>query len=591
MSAHLRDYQEDALFCIDQAWETRRSTLAVIATGLGKTVIFAEVIKRRQPGRSIVIAHREELIAQAKHKIEHFAGLDCEIEMADQMASTSLFSRMPVVVATVQTLVSGRKKRRMERFNPMDFTTLIIDEAHHGPAETYKQVIAHFSQNPNLKILGVTATPDRADQLAMGEIFDVVAFTFDILEGIKAGYLVPIDQQLVTIAGLDFSHVKTTAGDLNGAELAAIMEAEQNLQGLCSATLDIIGARQTIVFTASVKHAEMACNIFNRHKEGIADWVCGETEKEKRRKTMKAVMDGKTQILVNCGITTEGFDCPGIEVIVMGRPTKSRALFTQMAGRGTRPLPGIVDGIETPEARCAAIAASRKKSCLLVDFVGVSGKHKLMTGLDILGGKFSDEVKAKAQKTLEEDGSPKGIRESLQEAERELIRIAEEKRRAEEARKAKLVAKAKFTKKTVNPFDLFDIAPALVGDKRDGRTLSRKQREILINQGVNPDELPFVHAKQLLDEHFRRKTAGLCTVKAWKCLEKFGYDAKEMPASEAGYLIGKLKENGWRPTGIPQAVKAPTFEPVAPYSEPSGDYSGSQGEPEEIHAGSDELPW
>jgi superfamily II DNA or RNA helicase len=555
----LRDYQNHGADLIEEAWNVHGSTMVVMPTGTGKTVLFAEIIRRRSGKRTIVVAHREELIFQAKDKIEKWAGLDCEIEMGDLIASANLFTCMPVVIATVQTLVSGRGKKRMERFNPMDFDTLIIDEFHHAPADSYRAVIDYFKKNPNLKILGVTATPDRTDEEALGQVCESVAFNYEIVDAISDGWLVPIEQQMVTIAGLDFSAVRTTAGDLNGADLAAIMEAEQNLHGLCAATLEIIGARQTIVFTASVKHAEMACNIFNRHKDGIAAWICGKTEKDHRRKLMKSVVDGHTQILCNVGVATEGFDAPGVEVIVMGRPTKSRALYAQMAGRATRPWPGIVDGLAGPEARREAIAASRKPSALLVDFVGNSGRHKLVTGTDLLGGKFSDDVKAKA-KELMEGGERKNIRQALEDAQEELIRLAEEAKRREEAKKARLIAKAKYSVQGIDPFNVFDIEKTRNFDDRAHGTLSDKQRAMLAKIGVNPDQIPFAHAKQLIAEQYRRWDNGLCTLKQAKTLKRYGYETKNMKMTEASHLLDALARNSWKPTGLPQSQPAVAVE-------------------------------
>lgn len=560
MSAHLRDYQTETADSIEREWLTNDATLAVLATGLGKTVIFAEIIRRRARfGRSLVLCHREELVFQARKKIEHFTGIECEIEMADQTASTSIFHQMPVVIATIQTLVSGRKQKRMERFSPHDFSTLIFDEAHHGCADTWKAVLDYFRGNPDLKILGVTATPDRTDEAALGQIFQSTAANIGILEGINMGWLVPVGQQMVTVEGLDFSSVRTTAGDLNGADLAAIMEAEKNLHGLCSSTIDIAGDRQTIVFTASVKHAEMACNIFNRHKAGIAEWICGTTAKESRRKVMDNMHSGRTQILCNVGVATEGFDCPAVEVIVMGRPTKSRSLFAQMAGRATRPLPGVVDGLDdtAPDVRRKAIVDSAKKSCLLVDMVGNSGRHKLVTALDLLGGKYPDEVRALAHDMIEEDGGNRDTMEALAEAQARVNekrrKEQEEKERAEEARKARLKAKAKFSTRYVDPFDICDISPDLSADAETG-ILSAREKEILTWAKVNYEEMSYGQAIAVKRECDRRYKAKLASLPQMNTLLRFGYDATDMLKTDASALIDQISANGWkRPKNAPPA--------------------------------------
>lgn len=551
---HLRDYQIDAANAIEREWETFDSTLAVMATGLGKTVLFAEIIRRREKlGKHLVLVHREELAFQAREKIERFTGLQCEIEMADLTASDSLLCDSPVIIATVQTLLSGRQRKRMEKdiFKPDGFSTLILDEAHHGPADSWGKVLAHFKQNTGLKMLGVTATPDRHDEQAMGQVFESVAVNMGILEGINAGWLVPIQQQFVVIEGLDFSAVKTTAGDLNGAELAAIMEAEKNLHGLCSATLDIIENRQTLVFTASVKHAEAACNIFNRHRNECAEWICGTTPKENRRKIMENMHANKTQILVNVGVAVEGWDCPSVEVIVMGRPTKSRSLFTQMCGRGTRPLAGVVDGLEdtTPETRQRAIASSPKKSALVIDFVGVTGRHKLISTLDVLGGKFSEEERELAREFIEEEGA-KDTEEALEQASEELQsrrrKKMEEAARVEEERKRRIKAKATYTAKAVDPFNIFEIAPPTAQDENIFGVLTSREKEVLTWNKVKYDDMSYAAALALYRECTRRYKLGLATLNQIKTLARYGIDAKELPKSTACGLLDKLAANGWK---------------------------------------------
>lgn len=556
MSFALRDYQIAACDSVEKKWEGHQSTMIVLPTGCGKTLCFSEIIYRRQPGRALIICHREELIHQARHKIETTTGLDCEIEMADLMASTSLFHQQPVIIATVQTLVSGGKKKRMERFKPNDFSTIVIDEFHHATAASYRKVLDYFLQNKETKLLGVTATPDRADEEALGQVCESVAYDYEILDAIHDGWLVPVEQQLVTVADLDYSAVRTSQGDLNGADLAAILEAEKVLHGMASSTLKIVGDRQAIFFAASVKHAEMVCNIFNRHRDGIAEWVCGTTDKEERRKTMKAILSGKTQILCNVGVATEGFDAPGVEVIVMGRPTKSRALYAQMAGRATRPLPGVVDGPLTAVDRKQAISESRKKACLLIDFVGNSGRHKLMTGADILGGKYSEEAKELAHEIMEREGGSWRIAKALEKAEEELIAArkaeAERKRKMEEARKAKLLANAKFTSRNVNPFDAWDIQPVSNDRNPNGKTLTEKQRGLLLKHvGVDPDSLSYANAQKLLNELFRRWNENLCSVKQANLLKKHGFDGAKMKREEAKRIIDKIAANNWRvPAGL-----------------------------------------
>jgi superfamily II DNA or RNA helicase len=539
----LRPYQSEASDAIFKEWQENDSTLVVMPTGGGKTILFADVIRRVFPRRALVIAHREELIFQARDKIQRVTGLSADVEMGEYRSDGGLFGSARVVVSTIQTQCSGGDGGgRMAKFDPSQFGLLIIDEAHHATSPSYRRVIDYYRTNPALKVLGVTATPDRADEEALGQVFQSVAFDYEVLDAIHDGWLVPIEQQMVHVEGLDYSSIRTTAGDLNGGDLAAVMEAERNLQPMASASLAIIGQRRALVFTSSVKAAEMTAEIFNRHRSNMAAWVCGKTDRDERRGVLADFAAGRVQVVCNCGVLTEGFDDPGVEVVIMGRPTKSRALYSQMVGRSTRPLPGVVDGPETAEARKAAIAGSAKPSCLVVDFVGNAGRHKLITSADILGGKVSEEALERAVKRVSAAGGPVNMTEALDEAEEEL---KEQRRLAEAARRANLVAKARFTTQSVDPFDVLHLDPVKPRGWDAGRRLTEKQRSLLAKQGINPDGISFAEGRQLISEIFRRWDGKLCSFKQAKVLRKYGYDT-EVSFSEASATIDALARNGWR---------------------------------------------
>ena len=543
----LRPYQKEAVEKVLKAWEENTSTLLVLPTGCGKTICFADIVKRVQPLKCMVLAHREELIFQAQSKIRAVTGLDVQIEMAEYRAEMAgLYGAPPVVVSTIQTHCGGGDGGgRMTKFNPDDFGVLVIDEAHHATADTYRRVIDYYRRNPNLKVLGVTATPDRADEEALGQVYESVAFDYEILDAIKNGWLVPIEQQMVHVDGLDFSDVRTTAGDLNGADLAAIMEYEKNLHGIADPAIQICGERRALVFAASVAQAERLAEIFNRHRERCAAWVCGKTDKDERRKMLAAFAAGKLQYVVNVGCLTEGFDDAGVEVIIMGRPTKSRSLYAQMVGRATRPAEEIAHALNdapSDEARRAMIAGSGKPGCLIVDFVGNSGKHKLCTTADILGGNVSDEAVEMALKQMRESGKPVDTAQALSNAEAEIERRREE----EAARRARLVVRANFRAVNVSPFDVFDIAPRRERGWDSGRQLSDKQRDMLLKQGIDADALPYHEAKQVLDEMFRRIRGGLASFKQTALLQKNGF-AAPLRKDEAHKILDRVsQQQRWR---------------------------------------------
>ena len=499
-----------------------------------------------QPKRAMVLAHREELIFQAQRKIEQVTGLSVQVEMAAARADMyGLHGAPQVVVSTVQTHTAGGDGGgRMTKFDPMDFGVLIIDEAHHATASSYRRCIEWYKRNPELKILGVTATPDRADEEALGQVYESVAFDYEVLDAIDHGWLVPVQQQMVHVEGLDFSSVRTTSGDLNGADLAEVMEFEKNLHGIADPAFRIAGGRRTLVFAASVVQADRLAEIFNRHRDGCAAWICGKTDKDERRNVLRDFAAGKLQFVCNVGCLTEGFDDAGVELIVMGRPTKSRSLYAQMIGRATRPAEAIAHSLNdapTNEARRAMIAASCKPSCEVVDFVGNSGRHKLCTSADVLGGKVSEEAVEAARQRVRAAGAPVDMAKALDEAQAEI----ERRRQVEAARRAAMIARAKFTATRVDPFDVFDITPRRERGWDAGRSLSEKQAALLMKNGVDPTDLPYGQAKQLLDELFRRRDRGLSSFKQAALLKKQGFVAPMRREEAKKAIDGIALRQGW----------------------------------------------
>jgi len=544
----LRPYQEEAYECTLEKFKTADTALCVLATGLGKTVVASHLINHfRKTGRILMLAHRAELIYQADNHIQKICEVESDIEMGDEWATSFEQFKADIVISTVQTQIAGRDGGRMTRFDPHEFSLLIIDEAHHAPAITYKRIIEYYKQNPDLKILGLTATPDRADKKAMGQIFEEVAYVYDIRDGIDEGWLVPIEQQSVFVKGLDFSTVRTTAGDLNGKDLAAVLEFEEILHGIADPTVQLTGGKKTLIFAASVAHAERLTEIINRHKPNSAQFVCGITPKEIRRDMFKDFAEKRFQYLVNVGVATEGFDDPGIEVVVMARPTKSRTLYAQMCGRGTRPLPGIVDLYSSVPERREAIAGSAKTHLEIMDFVGNAGRHKLVTSADILGGRYTDEVVELAKKNAENDSSerktPVDVVTELQKAERE---IAKRHRDAEDAiARDHLLLRAKYSTAKINPFNVLDIDPKKEAPWHKGRFPTAGQIKYLEKCGVPIDGLTFTHASQVIDTMIKRRENGVCTYKQSKVLQSRGLDTTDMPFAEANKLITELVRNRW----------------------------------------------
>ncbi len=540
----LRTYQQEAVDAVFKEWKDHTSTLVVMPTGTGKTQMFTEVV-RRQPKRSLVVAHREELIFQARNRIYEATGQAPELEMAEYVASsTDLYGNNRVVIATVQTLNSGAGEGRMSSFDPDDFSLVVCDEAHHITAKTYLNVMEYFKQNKDCKILGVTATPDRADEEALGRVFDSVAYNYEIVDAINDGYLVPVVTNTVHVEGLDFSSIRTTAGDLNGADLAAIMEYEETLHRMAHPTFEIVGKKKALVFCASVAHAERFCEILNRHEAGCANWVCGETPKDDRRRILADYAAKKFRFLCNVGVLTEGYDSPDTDCVVICRPTKSRSLYAQMVGRAMRPLPGLIDVdlgelLWGPDQRKAAIAGSSKACMTIIDFTGNSGRHKLITAADILGGKYPDEIVEKVQQRLQKAKGEVNILEALREEAEKKKKEREEFRRREEARRAKLKVKANYTIVPMDAFDIFGITPPRAYGWDTNRRPTDKMVALLEKQGIQTKDMNFAQARALIVEITGRWDKGQCSLKQARILQKHGY-ATDVSRQEASKLLDEI---------------------------------------------------
>lgn len=559
----LRHYQREAVSAIRREFAGNRSTLLVLPTGAGKTICFGHLVSEyAQHGRCLVLAHRDELISQAVQKIGRITGKVPDVEKADQWADQCYQPwRSPVIVSSVQTQCSGRGGAgRMTRFDPREFSLLVIDEAHHAIASTYRRCIEHYSANPNLRILGVTATPNRHDEEALGQIFGSVAYDYQLLNAIDDGWLVPIEQQVVVVDHLDLSDVRTTAGDLNGRDLARELEREEPLHEIADPLFRLAGDRKTLVFAASVAQAERLAEILNRHESACAAFVCGKTPIEDRRRIFSDFAAKRFRFLVNCAVAGEGFDDPGIEIVAMARPTKSLPVYMQMLGRGTRPLAGVVDGIDDYEPqlhlgdnghaaeqsalRKAAIAASAKPRMTVYDFVGNAGRHRIVSACDALAGKYSDAVVGRAHKLARESAVPMDVAARLKRAQ-EMI----EKEAEAIARRRHVLGKATFTTRNVDPFDITNVStmPREPGWHR-GRPPTPKQLAAIERAGLDAENLTFWQAHCILD----RLAEMPSTPKQQNVLRRAGFDPL-MPRRLARGILNTLFANNFRwPDDIPR---------------------------------------
>lgn len=539
---------------------TAKSSLMVAATGIGKTVMMAGLAETWPRGRVMMISHRFELNMQAQTTFENVCSESVDFEQAAYEADQcTLHNRCRIVVASVQTLNAIRKgRRRFEKFDPSDFGLIMIDEAHRAVSASYRRVIGYFLENnSDCRLVGVTATPDRLDGVGLGHVFETVSCNLNIRWGIDNGWLVPLKQKFVVIDKLDFSSVRSTKNefgeaDLDRRQLTELIEDERILHEMAGPIVELCGRGSCIVFCPSVKHAQRLSEIINRHRPGSSIALDGSLPPmdPTRQEMLRRFKDGDVQFLCNCGVATEGFDAPNVEFIAMCRPTKSRALYTQMVGRGTRPLPGVVDGQETVKDRKAAITGSAKPYATVIDFVGQASRHNLVCTGDILAGENEPkEIIEAARRIVKNPNFDDDMVAAMKKAREE---AREEAAKQEASRRAKVTASTKYR---VSEVDIWSprewVPPRTVKGFKGSKAPSQKMKEALRRFGVTDQEvseLNFEQARSLLKKCVDRVEKGLCTIKQKRCLSKFGIDANRMTIQEASAEIDRLSKNGWRRT-------------------------------------------
>lgn len=536
---NLRPYQECAVNAVQNALVDHQAALLVLPTGCGKTVVFSH-LAARQPKRTLILAHRQELVEQAAEKIKAVTGEHAAIEMGDKYSQErGVYGAAKVVVASVQTMIAGFSgKRRMDRFRPNDFGLVVVDEAHHSAANSYRTVIDYFTKYSGARVLGVTATPDRGDKKGLGDVFQTIAYQYEVSDAISEGWLVPVTQQIVHVKTLDFSEVRTRGGDFVDADLARVMQYEKTLQGVVSPAQELTAGLRTVVFATSVDHADRMAEMWNRYDAGCARSVSGRMNRDERRQLLAAFARGDFRVLTSCMVLTEGWDCPAVQAIVMARPTKSRALYAQMLGRGTRPLPGLVDGVFTPERRREAVAESAKPELKVLDFTGNSAQHKLVCAIDILRPDASVEVRELA---IRKAAAGCRVDTAVDEAEEEDRARREKARREQEARRAALRARATYSVASMNPFDVIGrAAPKATAFDRT-RQVTEGMRSVLLKGGVDPEGMNYAEAKAMCAEVVRRWKRGLCSLKQARYLKEMGH-SPDCTREEARRIL----DSAWR---------------------------------------------
>lgn len=366
----LRPYQTECIDAVFAAWaDGMKRPAVVLPTGAGKTVVFAALIKEfREFGRLrekdlhrgqrvMVLVHRDELADQAMAKIRAIAP---ELSVGKVKAEHNEITA-DVMVCSVQTLAVARRRRAVknEAVNSRSGAVglIITDECHHGAAPTYRKIYKEF---PDALNLGVTATLARGDGVGLGGVWDDVVYSKSILWMISKRHLADLRMKNVDVGGLDLGGVSRSRGDFQSGALGKALEESDMAEKLPAAYQEHAGDRPGVVFTPTVATAVQVAASFC-HAGIRSDVISGETPREERLRIFEDYRTGRTQVLVNCMVLTEGFDAPWASCAVIARPTQSAPLYTQMVGRVLRPYPGKTDAL------VLNVAGPGQRICTLID--------------------------------------------------------------------------------------------------------------------------------------------------------------------------------------------------------------------------------
>jgi superfamily II DNA or RNA helicase len=329
----LHDYQVKTRTDIDAAAAAgHRRILVTAPTGSGKTVVATSIINaavaRRE--RVLFLCHRRELTQNASREL-HEVGVDHGIVQAGFPSRPGAL----VQVASIGTLHARAVRSRTIELPPANL--VIVDEAHHAPARSWRRLIEAY---PKAIILGLTATPCRADGKGLGNVFDVLIVSANVAELTAAKYLVPT--RVYAPARPNLAGVQVRRGDYVEDQLAARMDTAKLVGDIGEHWLRLGEQRPTVLFAVNVAHSVHIRDEFRRLGV-LAEHIDGSTPLEERDAVLAKLAAGKIEIVTNCQVLTEGWNCPAVSCIVLARPTKSLGLFRQMIGRVLRPLPGKTD--------------------------------------------------------------------------------------------------------------------------------------------------------------------------------------------------------------------------------------------------------
>lgn len=503
----LRKYQEDAVEAIETGWSEYQKQLLVLPTGCGKTVVFSRVAQdRTQLGRVLILAHRDELIEQARDKYHSLTGDYTAKEKADE---SSIGSFLPVTVGSVQTMM---RSSRLERFAQDHYKTVIVDEAHHSLADSYQNILNYFNA---ADVLGVTATPDRGDRRGLGQYYDRIAYEYSLRQAVSEGYLCKLKARTVPLA-INMDDINVRVGDFEVNSIAEVLEPY--LPEIARSIKEYAGDRKTVVFLPLVSIAQEFCGILQ--DIGLNAREVNGNSPDRKETIEWFDKAGPGSVLCNAMLLTEGWDCPSVDCVVVLRPTKIRSLYVQMIGRGTRPAPN-------------------KEDLLILDFLWMSEKHDLCRPADLSTDDPEDRIAVARSSETEEIDLFDAASDAVESRRRKL---AEELAR-QTRKKSRLIDPLQWFV-SINDMELADYEPIFAWEKEPA---TEKQIKLLEGAGISTEGMCKGQASMVIDRVLNRRKQGLATAKQVMCLEKFGYnDVGQWPFEIAKHKIDELAACGWK---------------------------------------------
>ena len=488
----LRPYQQAAVQAINDHWREWNRELLVLPTGCGKTVVF-NTIAHSRPDNVLILAHRDELIEQARDKYR------------------AMFGEQPGKIKAqendIQRVTVGSVQTMSRRDYSGQFQTVIVDEAHHAISTSYQNVLNQF---PTAKVLGVTATPDRGDKKSLAWYFDGIAYEYGLKQAVKEGYLCKITARTVPLQ-IDMSNVKISVGDFQLDSVAETLEPY--LPQIAEAVKEYAADRKTVIF----------CPLISIAQE-LAGMIPGAREVNGSSDDRKETLDwfdkaGPGAVLCNAMLLTEGWDCPSCDCVVVLRPTKIRSLYCQMIGRGTRLFPG-------------------KDNLLILDFLWLCQKHNLCKPASLV----SDNDKDVANVVKKSEDDEIDLLEAISDAEEQRRNALAEELRKQAKKKSKLIDPLTVWD-LLDDIGLADYEPSFKWEEADA---SRAQVEALEHFGIDADGITKGYACQIMDKLIGRADEGLATIKQVRVLKKFGYEPINWSFEQASKKLSALAAVGWK---------------------------------------------